>query len=266
MTILPTRPVSMRCGRPTELLKPSAFTVVMTTLLLLGLLRADAIAQPFYAVYGKASIPREPYNTWSLFLVTNQDWLVPEKAGHIVALYRRAEAFGRVIGRNHLAVWFWKTNQPGTCCEQVPNTKGLLENVDVERAIALCEKLGLRPSRGPYLLFTTTYPEENVAPDNYSVIELGKDPDEVDRLLSRLGDQLVVEGVVRNRSFASVAGSDDFCRLGSTQLDTRLRRSASDTAWSSERQRSPWKRDTDRSGRGQPASTSACARVFGFCR
>ena len=192
----------------------SAATVV-TAAFVVAILSGHAGSQPFYSVIGKERIPRG-YKSWSIFLVTNQDWLVPEKADQIIELYRQAEAFGRTIGGNHLAVWFWKQNQPGSCCERVPHnrkipgTLGVVENIDVERAIAFCEKLGLKPSRGPYLLFTTTYPDEQDTLTNYSVVELGKEPQAVQGFLGRLGDQLIVEGVVRNGLFASAAGTDDF--------------------------------------------------------
>lgn len=164
---------------------------------------ADAHAQAFATVRGKEPIPREAFKTWSLFLVTNQDWLIPENARRLQQLYERSQAFGRVIGQDHLAVWFWKKDAP-------LHSPALAENVDVERAIAYCQKLGLKPSGGPYLLFMTAYPDESVAPASYSVVEIGTTAEEIARLLTRLGDQLVTEGVIRNGAFVQPAGSDDF--------------------------------------------------------
>jgi hypothetical protein len=164
---------------------------------------ADAHAQAFATVKGKEPIPRESYKTWSIFLVTNQQWLIPENARQLQQLYERSQAFGRVIGEDHLAVWFWKKDAP-------LQSPALAENVDVERAIAYCQKLGLKPSGGPYLLFTTAYPDESVAPSSYSIIEVGTTADEIARLLARLGDQLVTEGLIRNGAFLQPAGSDDF--------------------------------------------------------
>lgn len=88
---------------------------------------ADAHAQAFAVVKGKEPIPREAYKTWSIFLVTNQQWLIPENARELQQLYERSQAFGRVIGRDHLAVWFWKEDAP-------LQSPALAENVDVERA------------------------------------------------------------------------------------------------------------------------------------
>jgi len=165
---------------------------------------AQARAQAFAIVKGKEPIPREGYKTWSLFLVTNQDWLVPANAKRLVDLYWRSQAFGRVIGDDHLAVWFWKETAP-------LEGAAVAENVDVERATAYCRRLQLKPSDGPYLLFTATYPDESTAPSAFTAIALGsKSADEVVRLLKQLGDQLVIDGVVRDRTLQHAAGSDDF--------------------------------------------------------
>ena len=67
-----------------------------------------AAAQRFVPVVDKQPIPREGFKTWSLFLVTNQDWLVPVNASRLQELYDRSQAFGRTIGADHAAVWFWK--------------------------------------------------------------------------------------------------------------------------------------------------------------
>ena len=168
------------------------------------LVAAATGAQAFATVKGKAPIPREAYKTWSLFLVTNQDWLVPANAQRLVDLYWRSEAFGRVIGDDHLAVWFWKKDAPLTGAAAA-------ENVDVERATAYCKRLQLKPSDGPYLLFTATYPDESTAPDAFTAIALGsKSADDVAQLLKQLGDQLVIDGVIRDRTLQHAAGSDDF--------------------------------------------------------
>jgi hypothetical protein len=171
--------------------------------LLLASLCGPAAAQDFAAVRGKDPIPREPYKSWSIFLVTNQDWLAAENADRVRDLYWRAQAFGRVIGRDHLAVWFWKK-------DLALGSPALADNVDVERAIAYCQQLGLRPSAGPYLLFTTTYPDENAGPSMFGAVELGTSSTEIGRLLNLLGDQIVTDGLIKNGMFVKPVGSDDF--------------------------------------------------------
>ena len=160
--------------------------------------------QDFVPVVKKEPVPRNGFKTWSLFLVTNQDWLVPENAQRLWQLYNRSKAFGQVIGQEHAAVWFWKKDMP-------LQSPVLAENVDVERAVAYCKILGRKPSEGPYLVFTTTYPDEDAAPGAYQVITLeGKSADEISRLLLGVGDQLLMEGVVRGGTLQRPPESDDF--------------------------------------------------------
>lgn len=163
-----------------------------------------AAAQRFVPVVDKQPIPREGFKTWSLFLVTNQDWLVPVNASRLQELYDRSQAFGRTIGADHAAVWFWKR-------EQSLDSPALAANVDVERAIAYCQTLKLKPSSGPYLLFSHVFPDERLEPEAIAIYELGgKTADEIGRLLAALGDQLATEGVVRGGRLQAEPGSDDF--------------------------------------------------------
>jgi hypothetical protein len=165
----------------------------------------------------KTEIPRG-YKSWSLFLVTNRSWLRHElspaepggpttrNADLVLDLYRSAQSFGRVIGEDHLAVWFWRKSMSISN----PQSAAAAENVDVERAIAFCGRLKLAPSEGPYLLFTTTYPDETTPPSAYTAIALGQDAARIDRMLTRLGDQLVIEGVIRKGAFTQPSGTDAF--------------------------------------------------------
>ena len=57
-------------------------------------------------------IPRASFKSWSIFLVCNPDWVSPEKSGDLANLYRRFKSFGDAIGRDNLAVWFWKRQAP----------------------------------------------------------------------------------------------------------------------------------------------------------
>jgi hypothetical protein len=155
-------------------------------------------------MHGKQPIPRNGYKTWSLFLVTNQDWLVPESREQLVALYQRFEAFGEVIGEEHLAVWFWNRDT------SLRNPR-LAEAVDVERAVAYCRRLGVPPSRGPYVLFTTEYPDESAVPESFQWIELGgRTAPEISGLLKTLGDQIVLNGIAADGAFKKAPGSEDF--------------------------------------------------------
>ena len=98
-------------------------------------------------VYGQAMealitpnspIPELHYKSWSLFLISDADWILAEKNEKIKELYEQFERFGDVIGRNHLAVWFWS---------QDPRYDNFYMAVDILRARAFCKKLELPPKR-----------------------------------------------------------------------------------------------------------------------
>ena len=134
------------------------------------------------------SIPKN-YKSWSLFVICNPDWLLAENEPKLSALYQRFRSFGRAIGAQHLALWFWKRPP------RIGNVRG--EDIDVDRNAAFCERLALLPSKSPYVVVTKTYPdltESNLRGD--VLIELNKlPPADVGNLLNKLTDQLLVEGL-----------------------------------------------------------------------
>jgi len=137
-----------------------------------------------------AQIPRGTYKTWSLFLVCNPDWVAPEKSADLANLYRRFKSFGDAIGRDNLAVWFWKRQLP-------VSDPRLAENVDVARSAEFCGALGRPPSQGPYLVVTTAYPSVTAFPTERAIFELGGlQPTDLAKLLNTLTDQLLLQGRV----------------------------------------------------------------------
>lgn len=142
-------------------------------------------------VRSTGTIPRGHYKTWSLFLVCNPSWLTPAKSADLYSLYGLFQNFGRTIGDDHLAVWFWKETRPTSD----PN---LAADVDVERAVRICKALHLKPSASPHILITSSYPDENNLPRDFAVFELGQmSSSEISSLLTKLNDQLVVQGKVQ---------------------------------------------------------------------
>lgn len=137
------------------------------------------------------TIPKAGYKTWSLFLVCNPEWLVPPKASNLGDLYSQFDAFGRSIGDDNLAVWFWKA-------EKGPK---LAQNVDVERSIRFCKLFHLKPSSSPDLVVTSSYPDEANPPKDFAVFELGNmSSSDLTKLLENLTDQLVLQGKVAAES------------------------------------------------------------------
>lgn len=169
-------------------------------------------------VYGQAReelitsnspIPEGWYKSWSLFLISDPDWILAERNEPLKELYEQFKRFGDVIGREHLAIWFWS---------QDPRDDGFYRAVDILRARAYCLKLKLPPNEGPYVIVTTEYPGvgsvasyPQTFPDSlgkFQVLKLnGLDASETMRLLTDLTDQLVLTGL---RELDS--NSEDFWR------------------------------------------------------
>jgi hypothetical protein len=148
----------------------------------------DASAQDAEALVSSEEIPRNGYRSWSLFLVCNPNWVDPAKNADLASLYQRFQSFGDAIGPDNLAVWFWK---PGVPMESARVASG----VDVARSATYCRALSLRPSKGPYLVVTTEYPELEDFPKNRGTYTLGGvEAADLAELLSRLTDGLLLEG------------------------------------------------------------------------
>lgn len=125
------------------------------------------------------------YDTWSLFLICNDSWARPESPERLEALWREFTRFGRTIGRNHLAVWFWERH-PRWGSDEV------YEDIDVERSATYCDTYDLPPSRSPHVLVLAEYPEIDRQAESFHVIELAGTPlDEIERFLAELADTLV---------------------------------------------------------------------------
>jgi hypothetical protein len=134
-------------------------------------------------------IPKEGYRSWSLFLVCNPTWLLPENQEMVLNLYRQFKAFGSAIGPQHLAIWFWK-RPPRWGAPDLP------EDIDVERSSEYCAQYGLLPSKSPHVLVTTSYPDLAAPVGNYSTLELNGVPaKDITALLTKLADQLIVQGL-----------------------------------------------------------------------
>jgi hypothetical protein len=140
-------------------------------------------------------IPEKHYKTWSLFVVANPDWLLDQSNDKLEGLYQRFNAFGRAIGRDNVAVWFWS---------ETPKEGQYQKAVDVIRGAALCKQLNLKPSEGPYVLVTTTYPGKSVmtafpesfpkSGTNLLIMKLhSTDAASTTKLLNDLTDKLVRE-------------------------------------------------------------------------
>jgi hypothetical protein len=154
----------------------------------------------------EAPVAEKGFKTWSIFLVTNQQWLLRETSDRLERLYENFTIFGDAIGPENLAVWFW--SEPSQA-DQVHKT------VDVERSVAFCRSINLRPSEGPYVVVMREYPGECIVsnPDSFPkksagflVIKLnGTNATNIGKLLDSLVDQLTTADL--SKSFSRV---DDY--------------------------------------------------------
>jgi hypothetical protein len=162
------------------------------------ILAGNAYSQAISPLYTPDEPIPQRYKSWSLFLVNNPQWLVSESNEKIKKLYNQFEAFGRAIGDDHGAVWFWSQKALGDSF--------YYKAVDVTRSAAFCKKLKLAPSNGPYILVTTEYPGMGLINDpstflptalkNYYIVSLNnRRADEVMQLLTRVGDKITANSL-----------------------------------------------------------------------
>jgi hypothetical protein len=159
----------------------------MTLVASLALATGAAAQDRVEIVSPTAKIPRGSYKTWSLFLMCNPDWVSSDRSRDVQNLFWRFQLFGDAIGKENLAVWFWKRQTPVT-------DPRLADNIDVARSAEYCRVLNKKPSEGPYLVVTTAYPDVASFPRDRAVFELnGLEPAALARLLNSLTDQLLLE-------------------------------------------------------------------------
>lgn len=167
----------------------------------LGILApTSASSQEFVMVKPTGKIPQERYKTWSLFVVCNPVWLSADKSKDLFSLYQQFQNFGRTIGDDHLAVWFWK--EPKSA-----NDPTLNANIDVERSARFCKALQLKPSESPQIIIMASYPDESNLPKDFAAFQLGlMSPTDISALLVKLSDQLLLTGRVEPAQLAEVPG------------------------------------------------------------
>ena len=145
----------------------------------------EAYGQDAVEIYGPDVPIPQRYESWSLFLVCNPAWLRANENENLLELWWNFNSFGRVIGRNNAAIWFWKTSSP--------NFENISEDLDVQRSAAYCQRFKLLPSESPHILITSTHPDEearmNALSEQYFVARLnGLDTEETQELVGALAD------------------------------------------------------------------------------
>lgn len=168
--------------------KTFAMAVAFGVFLGLAFTAGIAMGQAKIEIIGNEPIPKG-YRSWSLFVICNQQWLATENEARLANLYAQFNSFGDAIGDEHLAVWFSRR----------PPVKGrtVAPEIDSKQNAALCTKMKLLPSKSPYIVVTTTYPDLKAETLKHDVlIELNNlPPADIGNLLTRLADQLLVQGL-----------------------------------------------------------------------
>lgn len=166
--------------------------VLVLSILALATPQRTYPAQAIALVVSTGKIPKH-FKTYTLFLICNPNWLAPAENQDLYSLYMGFERFGRAIGDDNAAVWFWKTD------------KGLpvASSVDVERSVHFCQAWKLKPTSGPHIVFLSSYPDEkhlsSRLPKQSAVFELGAmNQSQISDLLGKLTDQLVLTGQIVN--------------------------------------------------------------------
>lgn len=153
-------------------------------------------AQATEVVVSPTEAIKAGYKTYSLFLICNPGWLQPDSGKPQTQwLYQSFQRFGRAIGDDNLAVWFWRSRKKENRFLADP------DNVDLQRSARFCKAWHLTPSAGPHLVITSTYPDERKLasgmPDQSAVFELGNMADnQINDLLTKLTDQLLLSGKI----------------------------------------------------------------------
>jgi hypothetical protein len=144
------------------------------------------------------------FQCWALFLIANPNWLLAENEATLKGLYAQFEAFGRAIGDDNAAVWFFK---------KLPEAgRSIAEDTDVERCVRYVQLYGLKASRSPLILVVaakpdegkTAYPSLEKKLDSYYVIEMnGLSAGRQSQVIAELTDQFVAQHMSA-KAFASM--------------------------------------------------------------
>lgn len=131
-------------------------------------------------------LPDQPvppgFETQTLFLICNLDWIRAEREQDLLTLYAYFQAFGRAIGPDNAAVWFWK---------ELPNLdQGLADAIDIERGSQICSELELVASESPYLVINSKWDQD------HAIVALsGLDSVGIKEVLVVLADKLIASDI-----------------------------------------------------------------------
>jgi hypothetical protein len=134
------------------------------------------------------------FRSYSLFLVSNVEWLGLGGDEKLRALYTAYEAFSRAIGNDHAAVFFWKKTPAKK--DRILSGADLASQLDVSRCTEFARVFQLELTASPHLVVLRSLPDPKKPPEEAVVLQLnGLSPDSTIKLLGELAGQLAKDNI-----------------------------------------------------------------------
>ena len=187
--------------RPETLGSPLSCILVLTLVVSGSPLLSKSYPEGQAAAVPVAGVPiPQGYESYSLFLICNEDWATRGNDPNLLRLYDEFRTFGENIESRHAAVWFWKEEIDHAQLADLASSNELFSFVDMPRNNRFCDRYNLDRGLTPSILFTTNYPGpghtediddpeifRNLSPEDLYVIELpSPEPDEIGDFLRRI--------------------------------------------------------------------------------
>jgi hypothetical protein len=152
----------------------------------------------FPLLEGEIARTTRAFQSWSLFLISNPEWLSPSSGDEIATLYQAYAGFSRAIGTDHAAVFFWKKRPSAVGGKLVGTDIGA--NIDAARCAEYAKIFDLDISRSPHIVVTRTRPSPTASLKNSVLLELnGLHPSSTRQLLTALAAQLISAKLDQNK-------------------------------------------------------------------
>jgi hypothetical protein len=139
---------------------------------------------------GEIPKARRFFKTWSLFLISNPQWLSSDGDEQLRQLHGAYAGFARAVGPDHAAVFFWK-KAPKIDGGKLVGTD-LAANIDADRCSMYARTLKLDISDSPHVVVMRTRPSPDASLGDRVILTLnGLLPSSTQELLTLLATQLI---------------------------------------------------------------------------
>ena len=96
------------------------------------------------------------FESYSLFLISNPDWLRPNSSDKLTSLYESYVAFSRAIGDRHSAIFFWSKIPKRVNGRFIDDD--LAANIDTVKSASYAKAFNLNISESPHVVVTRKLP------------------------------------------------------------------------------------------------------------